>query len=72
MEMHAIRSSNLAAIGYEPRSKTLAIQFRAGTIYHYAGVSPEVYAGLRGAKSPGGYFAAHVRPVYRGVKQEER
>ena len=71
MELHAVTSANLAAIGYDPDSKTLAVRFRSGALWHYVGVPAKVYAELHAAKSHGRYFGLHIRPYYRGVRQEE-
>lgn len=67
--MHTVRSSNLRAIGYEPTTATLGITFTSGDTYHYAGVPRPTYDALRIAPSHGQYFAQHIRPYFRGVKQ---
>lgn len=54
--MHTVVSSNLAAAGYDDESKTLAIQFLNGSIYHYEEVPREYYEGIFKSDSPGAYF----------------
>jgi hypothetical protein len=62
----ACESSRIAAHGYSPETKTLALQFRGkgkgglGATYHYSGVSPEFYEELKGAESLGKFFGARV------------
>ncbi len=65
MTLTPVRSSNLAAVGYDPSTATLVIQFRSGDVYQYDSVPSSIYRGLRRAASPGGYFAAAIRPFYR-------
>ncbi|WP_416144946.1 KTSC domain-containing protein [Planococcus koreensis] len=63
MNMQYVSSSNLVAIGYDPQSSTLRIQFRTST-YDYFGVPESVYRGLMSASSHGGYHAAHIKNSY--------
>ena len=67
--MHGVQSSNIRAIGYEPTTATLAVQFASGETYHYAGVSRTLYSALERAPSKGRYFAQTIRPTFSGVKQ---
>ena len=62
----------IQALGYDVATSTLGVQFQDGAIYHYAGVTPAVYAGLLGAKSLGSHFGQHVRPHYPGVQQAQK
>jgi hypothetical protein len=51
MNYTAVTSSQIAAVGYDPETLTLGIQFtptkkqvaagQQGSVYHYAGVTPE-------------------------------
>ena len=62
IQLKPIQSSNLAATGYDPATKVLAIRFTGGDkVYHYQDVPPEVAAGLDSAESAGRYFASHIR-----------
>ena len=61
-----VKSSQLAAIGHDPESNTLAVQFHSGTekpgsIYHYAGVTAEQFAAFRDAESIGSHFNKHLK-----------
>ena len=66
-----VESSNIASIGYDPTSKILAIEFKSGGCHHYAGVTPEVYAGFLSADSKGKFFHATVRGKFDSRKLEE-
>jgi hypothetical protein len=62
-------STNLAAIGYDPARKILAVKFRSsGAIYHYAGVSSETAFAFQHAESKGTYFARGIKGLYQGEK----
>jgi hypothetical protein len=61
MEMIPVSSSNLAAIGYEPETAVLRIQFLNGGTYLYHGVPLETYEGLLNAGSKGQYFDQFVK-----------
>jgi hypothetical protein len=63
-----VQSSNVAAVGYDPASSTLEVEFLNGGVYEYQDVPAEVAAGLVSAGSVGAYFAANVRHRYTGRK----
>lgn len=56
-----VESSNLSAVGYDPASQVLTVQFRNGSEYRYRNVPPELHVGLMAAESKGSYFAQHVK-----------
>ncbi|MBT2299220.1 KTSC domain-containing protein [Variovorax paradoxus] len=60
-----VESSQIAAVGYSPERKTLAVTFIRSpqSIYHYQDVEPEVYAGFVGAESIGRYFGMHIKSL---------
>ncbi|MDE1179455.1 KTSC domain-containing protein [Paraburkholderia sp.] len=64
--MDSVESSQIAAIGYDPATNTLAIQFASrrgpGSLYHYANVSPEDFASFRDAESIGSHFYKFIKP----------
>lgn len=70
MDMIPVESSNIDAVGHDPATQTLAIRFKSGLVYHYAGVSAEAHKALVEAKSIGGHFAQFIRPSYVATKQE--
>lgn len=63
-----IASSNLAAVGYNEAKRILAIEFKSGAIYHYAGVPEEVAGEFAVAESRGKFYAAHIKGKYQGQK----
>ena len=62
--MIPVESSNLSAVGYEPASSVLTIQFKSGGVYEYFAVPQAVYRQLLGSASVGSYFASSIRPLY--------
>jgi len=43
MTMHTVVSTNVLAVGYEPFTRTLRVQFRSGGVYDYYGVDPHLF-----------------------------
>lgn len=62
MSLKPVRSSDLAAVGYD--SGTLVIAFNSGGVYAYYGVPWSAYCGLMQADSHGKYFHAHIKSHY--------
>lgn len=58
--MKPVKSSNIAAIGYDPQTLTMEVQFHNGAIYRYHPISPETYRGLESAPSIGKHFRNHI------------
>lgn len=63
MNMIPVSSSNLVAVGYEPQTKTLRIQFHNGT-YDYYNVPENEYQNLMNASSKGQYHAKYIKNSY--------
>ena len=75
-------SSQIHAHGYNPETRTLALQFKrkgengervGGSVYHYDDVAPEVYDGLCKAESKGKFFGANIKNggfAYRKIEAE--
>lgn len=57
----ACESSQFSQYGYDAETKTLAIQFHGGAIYHYDDVPQEVFDGLCGAESKGSFFIHNIK-----------
>lgn len=57
--MIPVRSSNIAAVGYE--GNTLIIAFRAGGVYAYHGVPEALFRQLLQAPSKGGFYTAFIK-----------
>lgn len=72
--MTPVESSQIAAIGYDADSKTLAVQFpgrgpNPGDVYHYFGVEPQVFTDLLESESKGKFFGANIKGKYIYEKQ---
>ena len=61
MDRIPVSSSNLRAVGYDPDSNSLEIEFLNGGLYRYSGVPASVHAGLMSASSHGSYFDANIK-----------
>ena len=62
MKRDPVQSSNLAALGYDAARRVLEVEFReAGSIWQYAGVTPEQFRALLEAPSIGSHFARSIR-----------
>ena len=68
IEMTPVASSQIAAIGHNRETNTLAIKFAArddeevGGTYHYSGVDSDLFAAFRSAESIGSFFHKNIRP----------
>lgn len=69
MDRVPVTSSNINSVGYDPDEKTLAVEFKDGTIYHYHDVEKDVHENLVSARSVGGFLHANIRGVYKHSKQ---
>ncbi|MBY0599236.1 KTSC domain-containing protein [Bacillus bingmayongensis] len=67
MTLYPVISRNLVAIGYNPSSMILRIEFRNGT-YDFYDVPESIYEGLRNAQSKSYYHDTYIRNSYRHTK----
>jgi hypothetical protein len=68
-----VKSSQIAAIGFDAATNTLAIRFNGGQkLYHYEGVTPADFAKFEGAESVGKHFGAHIRGKFKHTLQDEK
>lgn len=56
-----VTSSQIEAVGYDEASKTLAVQFKKGSVYHYANVPAEIYQSFSKAESLGRFFGTNIK-----------
>ena len=56
MERKRVNSSKIRAVGYDPKSQTLEIEFSDGKVLSYRGISPEVHRQFMAAPSPTSFF----------------
>jgi hypothetical protein len=66
--LEPVVSSNLAAYGYDGPKQILAVEFKGGDIFHYAGVPLEVALAFLQAESKGSFYAQQIRGKYQGQK----
>lgn len=63
--LEPVTSNQLAAIGHDPETNTIAIQFKSkkgpGSVYHYANFTAEQFAEFKAAESLGTYFGAKIK-----------
>lgn len=61
-----VESSQICAIGHDPATETLAVQFfRKGEpadVYHYRNFTAQEYTEFAGAPSVGSHFYKHIKP----------
>ena len=55
-----VPSTNIKAVGYDPETQTLEVEFKHGEIYQYFGVPASVHQELVISPSVGSYFRANV------------
>jgi hypothetical protein len=61
IETAPVDSSQIAEIGYDATTQTLAVRFKSGGLYHYSGVEKELYDDMRAAKSLGAFFFKSIK-----------
>lgn len=70
--MEKVTSSNIEAIGHDPRSSELHVKFSNGTTYVYADVHRLYYQNMLKAGEHGGsigkYHADHIKGVFKHRK----
>jgi len=64
--MNKVESSQIAAIGHDPETSTLAIQFHGkggapGSVYHYQNFDADQFREFAGAPSVGSHFYKHIK-----------
>ena len=73
MNLQAVKSTNIAAVGFDQESRTLRVLFQEGSMYDYFEVPASVYKALLAAPSKGQFFQQEiVGKMYRYEKSEER
>lgn len=81
ISLSPVKSSQIAAIGHDPVTNTLAIQFSPkkdgtpGSIYHYANVSAAQFDAFKSADSIGSHFGKvfkHNTKDFPFAKQERK
>lgn len=70
MQMTAVQSSQILAVGYDPATQDLAVEFPKSGVYTYHGVPDHVHAELMAAESVGKAFAALIKPTYTSTRPD--
>lgn len=66
--MVKMESSNIDAIGHDPKEKVLFVRFKNGGMYSYADVPEATYHAMLGAKSAGKFHSEHVMGMFKHSK----
>lgn len=69
IEREAVESSMIKSLGYDAETKTLAVEFQNGDVWHYTNVSQSEYDSLKSAQSIGAYFGKNFKGKKVGYKQ---
>jgi len=64
MERKRVNSSKIRAVGYDPKSQLLEVEFSDGRVVAYSGVSPEIHRQFMNAPSPVSYFEDKIAEDY--------
>jgi hypothetical protein len=64
MKTIPINSSNLKAVGYDPSTRELRVEFHSGAVHEHVGVPPERHSALMAADSHGKEYNAAIRDHY--------
>lgn len=68
IEMVTVRSSNVAAVGYDDEEGELIVEFKSGARYAYEGVPYHVFEEMREADTAGSYLNLHIKNAYTARK----
>ena len=68
MDRQAVRSKDIAIVGYDSKKNLLEVTFRAGGVYHYMNVPVHVYQKFIQAESQGTFFNREIKDAYPYIK----
>lgn len=65
--MQDVESSQIAAIGHDPETNVLAVQFKSWkgerrSTYHYQNFTAQDFEAFKSAESLGRHFGQHIKP----------
>lgn len=66
MERKRVNSSRIRAVGYDPKRRTLEVEFSDGRVMAYDGVSPEIHRQFMAAPSATSYFEDKIAEDFTG------
>lgn len=67
-----VDSSSIRAVGYDPASKALEVEFRNGAIYLYRAVPSTLHAQFMAAPSKGRFLNARIRMAFPFSRMQGR
>ena len=68
MNLIAVESSTIRAVGYNPEHQELLLEFVNGGVYKYIDVPASVHTALMAADSKGSFFARQIKNDYQAVR----
>lgn len=68
ISMSECSSSQVKGYGYDPETKTLAVEFKSGGLYHYHDVPAETFGAMREAESVGKFIGASIKGAHKFTK----
>ncbi|HKT90145.1 MAG TPA: KTSC domain-containing protein [Candidatus Sulfotelmatobacter sp.] len=66
IEMVPVDSSHLKAVGYDPRSQKMRVQFKNNVTYEYQGITPELHHAVTNWISSGSAFSNLIKSRFKG------
>jgi hypothetical protein len=64
MDRQTVSSSNIVAVGYDPASETLEVEFQNGSVYQYYNVGQSTYDEFMAAPSKGKFLAYQIKNCF--------
>ena len=68
MDRKKVSSSSIRSVGYNERNRVLEVEFSAGRITQFSGVSAEVHRRLMSAPSIVSYFRDNVEESFAATR----
>jgi hypothetical protein len=65
-------STNVAAHGYDEATRTMAVRFKSGGLYHVADVPKEIYERFCRCDSFGRFYQSEIRGKFKAERQPEK
>jgi KTSC domain len=64
MERKRINSTSIRAVGFDPKTQTLEVEFSNGSIVQYERVAAEIHRRFLAAPSPTSYFRDQIEESF--------
>lgn len=71
MQRHAVKSTSVKTLGYDPVQSTLEVEYHNGAVYRYFNVPELHYLRLIDGRSIGRYINACIKVRYRFEKMRD-